>query len=57
MTTLDTDLLDRVTGGMRLPPQLPAVIRGPAGGIPLVIDPKDGGPPFVIRGPRVGPLL
>ncbi len=54
---LDAILLDQTSGGMRRPPQLPPVVRGPAGGIPLVIDPHDGGPPFVIRGPKVGPLI
>jgi hypothetical protein len=50
-------LLTHRPSGLRLPPQRPAVIRGPAGGIPLVIDRHDGGPPNVIKGPPVGPLF
>jgi hypothetical protein len=70
MTSIDSNALATVIGGaglktplqpgrsvLRLPPQFPAVIRGPAGGIPLVIPRSDGGPPNVIKGPRVGPLI
>jgi len=57
MTPIDVTVLADVVGGMRRPPQLPPVVRGPAGGIPLVIPRSDGGPPNVIRGPRVGPLI
>lgn len=54
---LDEILLEQVNGGVRRPPQLPAVVRGAAGGIPLVIPRADGGPANVIRGPKVGPLI
>ena len=70
MTSIDPKQLAGVVGGvaslqpslpsrsgMRRPPQLPPVIRGPAGGIPLVIPRSDGGPPNVIKGPPVGPLI
>jgi hypothetical protein len=71
MTSIDPKQLAGVVGGfaslqpplapgrtgMRRPPQLPPVIRGAAGGIPLVIPRSDGGPPNVIVGPKVGPLI